>query len=165
MALLTATQFKATEQPEPFLMSLGDGREVLVRRPDIPLLVFRGHLPTPIFASVIKLVGEWAGTATQDLTDDVVAQNEPLLQFIDLFVCEALVSPRAVRTDEERATVENAILVDEITLLTKRAILNGVMGEVQRRTLEVVANAQTFPSGGAGTGSGPDVPPVLATPV
>src|SRR5258707_1097589 len=87
MGVLTAAALKAREFPQKTL-DLGDGQEVIVRRPDLQLLVLQGRLHTPLLASVVKLIGEWAGSSVLDLTSDVIERSPDMLAFVDAVVCE-----------------------------------------------------------------------------
>jgi hypothetical protein len=162
MALLTATQLREVERPE-FTVDLGGGREVLVRAPDLQLLVLKNIISTPLLAEVVKLVGAWAGAGISDLTEDIIKSSDKLLHFVNVYVCAALVQPKAVMTVEERS--DEAVWVDDLTVDTKKTIVTAVARRVSAAHQEVVAAASSFPEGGPGEGAGPDVPALQAAAV
>lgn len=154
MAILTAGQLKDRERPE-FLIDLGNGQEVLVRAPDLQLLVLKNLLPTPLLAEVVKMVGQWAGAGITDLTEEVIAKSDKLVAFVDTYVCACMLDPKVVLTAEE--LVDGALTVADLTLNTKKRIVMEVTAKVAAAQREVAAAATEFPEGGPGAGSGPDV--------
>lgn len=159
MAVVSAKEFKALETPE-FPIDIGGGREIIVRRPDLQLMVLKGLLPTPLLGEMVKLVGEWAGADINSLTEDVIAANDKVLMFVNTYVSQALVSPRMVLTQEALdALGGDALLPDDLTLTTRKMIVMRVSTRTAA-TQEVVAAAKEFPEDGPREGSGPDVPPV-----
>ncbi len=163
MAVLTARQLKDRESPE-FSIDLGGGQEVIARLPDVQLMVLKGLLPTPLLGEMVKLVGQWAGTELlKDLTEDVIKESTKILAFVDAYVCAALVKPRVVATAADMDGKDDALLIDDLTIATRRLI---VVKCAERASAErpaapeVVAAAKEFPENGSGAGSGPDVSPV-----
>lgn len=160
MAILTAKELKDREVGE-FPISIGNGQEVIVRRPDLQLLVLRGLLPVPMFSHVVRLVNDWAGsTAVSSIPDSVVQGSDELLTFVDTFVAAACVSPRVVLRPED-VQDDNTLLASDLLVETKKLIIFGVTKRVQAATREVTAIATEFPDGEPRAGSGPDVPEVL----
>lgn len=157
MARLTARQLRQREN-EVFSIDIGNGDEVLVRRPDMQLLVLQGTMPMAIFGEVLNLFSDWAGkTKLADIPETVIQESDKLLTFVNMFVCEALVDPKVVQTQAEQTT-EDILLVSELTMQTKKAIILGVTNHVQAINQEVVAAAKEFPEGGLREGVGSDVP-------
>lgn len=158
--ILSAAQLKAIETPE-FLIDIGNGLEVQVRRPDLDLLVLKGLLPTPLLGEMVRMVGAWAGADLSALTEDVIAASEKVLQFVNTYVCTAMVVPRVVMTEEEKAALGgDALLPSDLSLKTRRLIVIKCAEKSSMATREVVAAAKDFPENGSGAGSGPDVPPL-----
>ena len=152
--ILSAQQLKAIETPE-FTIDLGDGLEVLVRRPDLDLLVLKGLLPTPLLGEMVKMVGSWAGAEMSALTEDVIESSEKVLTFVNTYVCTAMLAPQVVLTKEEK-TADN-LLITDLTLKTRRLILIKCAEKSSKATREVVAAAKDFPENGSLEGTGPDV--------
>jgi hypothetical protein len=157
--ILTARQLKSIETPE-FSIDLGNGLEVIVRRPDLDLLVLKGLLPTPLLGEMVKMVGEWAGSDVSTLTEDVISASDKVLTFVNTYVCEAMVKPRVVMTKAEQdALGGDALLPSDLSLKTRRLIVIRC-AEQSSAAREVVAAAKDFPENGSGEGTGSDVPAV-----
>lgn len=147
MAILTAAQLKALETPE-FTIDIGGGHEVVVRRPDLQLLVLKGLLPTPLLGETARLVGAWAGADTAALTEDVIQGSDNVLTMVNAYICAAMVTPRVVMTAEEVSALNgDALLVTDLTLGTKRRIVIQCAA-TPKATTEVVAAATEFPENG-----------------
>lgn len=152
MAILTAQQLKDRETPER-TVDIGNGDEVRIRRPDLQTLVFEGFLPTPLLNSVLLMIGEWAGKDAKNITEDVVAKSTELREFIDRWLCAAIVEPRVTLNGEA-----GTVAVTDLTLKTKVALFSAsFQTDFQTPVREVaVATATEFPEVGSGAGSGPD---------
>ena len=153
MAFLTAKQLKDREVPE-FPIDIGNGDQVMARRPDLQTLVFEKFMPMPLLNSVMTLIGEWIGKDMQDVTEDAIELSEDMRQFVDRWVCAALIMPRCVLTEDERT--DDAIVITDLTLKTKTIIFKESFSYSAVRQSEVAA-AETFhqvgPSEGAGQSS------------
>lgn len=156
MPVLTAQQWKDSETPE-FQIDLGGGREVTVRQPDLQLLVLKGMLPSPLLNEVVKLVGEWATSSLASLSENIIEKNANILTFVNTFVCTACVSPRVVQTKDEQAALSgDAMLVDDLTLATRKRIIlliaqhNQDALKAAAAATEVTAAAKDFPEDGPG---------------
>lgn len=152
MALLTARQLKARETPE-FLVDLGDGGEVLVRVPDVQLLILKNLIPLPLLGEVIKLVGAWTGKV-EELTEDLKDKSDDLLLFVDTYICAAVIAPRVVM---QRHADDDAMLASDLTLETKKKIMRAIDQHIAAATQEVVADATAFHQDRSSEGTGSDV--------
>lgn len=162
MALLTAAQLKARETPE-FLVDLGDGAQVLVRRPDLQTLIFNKFMPLELVGEVMSLISQWIGKDMNDLTAEALAHSDDMSSFVDRWLCASMISPRCVMTAAEKT--DGVIAIEDLTLDTKAHIFKSTFEhDAQQRTAEVAA-ASTFPEVGPGEGSGPDGEEVQPAPV
>ena len=93
MAIISGKALKAREMPE-FTVDLGDGQDVLVRRPDLQLMILKGMSGTPLLAGVVAMFGEWMGKPIKDLSEDALAKNDEMIGFLDTVVCAAVVDDK-----------------------------------------------------------------------
>lgn len=157
MAILTAAQLKDRESP-PVTVELGDGAEVLCRRPDLPTLLYEGLLPTPLMAKVIQTIANWSDIGADAVTADMLANDVAMRDFVNRWVCAALVQPRAVMDPLEPAA--DAVCVNDLTLATRAAIFGKTFRFPTPAQKAVTAGAERFPDVGHGEGAGQDVPEV-----
>ena len=150
--ILTATQLKSREKPE-FAVDLGGGDEVWVRRPDLQAMVLTGLIPTPLLNEVIKTIAAWSGTNLTEVTEDIVQSSEKVSEFIDCWLIEAMVNPRASRDTPGPETV----LLTDLTLASKVKIFSTTFNYDAEKRKAAVDAATRFPENGSGAGSPSDV--------
>jgi hypothetical protein len=165
MAILSAAKLRDRETPVR-TVDIGDGDEVKVRRPDLQTLLFEGILQTTLVNSVVKSIKEWSGTDT--VTVDMVSQSDAMREFINRWVCAAVVEPTVVYPDKDDAgnplsVPDGVISVLDLTLKTRTIIFNETFQFKTPATQAVVASAERFPPDGPSETTGQDVPEVLPT--
>ncbi len=159
MALLSAKSLKQRETGER-LVDIGNGDEVMIRRPDIQVLVLKQAMPLPLLASVIKIVSEWSNTNITDMSEELIKESTTAMQFIDLWVTAAMVSPKISETGGD-----DSIMLADLTLATKMRIFRASIAVGEPARAAAVEAATEFPEVGPGEGTRPDVPTVPSAPV
>lgn len=162
MGILSAKEFRQHEVRES-LIDVGDGNQILVRRPDLETLVFNGLLPTPLFDDVVKIIAEWRGLSESDVAEDMRKNSATLSAFIDKWVSFACVQPRVVLTPE--AAGDDAVFINDLRIETRLRIFAETFdGQAAARTIRraVLTAAKEFRQDGSGETVGSDVPAVRA---
>lgn len=163
MAVLSAKELKDRESPERKI-DIGGGDEVVVRRPDLPTLVYEGVMPMPLLSAVVKSISGWAGNGETEVTSDMMSKDDSLRKFVDAWVCCTVVEPRIVRPPDAKdceeptpfVKPEDAVLVSDLTLATRAKIFRETFSFGKDYAAAAEA-AKRFPDGGSGEGAGPDV--------
>lgn len=155
MAVLSAKDWKAQERPS-WVLDLGDGHEVVVRRPDLKTLLFENIIQTPLLNAVVKAVQEWSGDGV--ISVERMSQSEEFRRFVDVWVSAACASP--IVSVAEPAEGVDAMWVEDLTIDTRMKIFNATFTFTGKKYQAATDVAQRFPGVADGAGPGPDVPPV-----
>ena len=181
MAILNAKELRQRECPE-ILIDIGDGQQVLARRPDLATLVYENIMPMPLLSAVAKAISGYAdiakaaseagdGAAKKEVTVEEMGRNAEMRKFVDTWVCAAMVQPRAVQPpppiviDGQPPTAQppfvvpdDAVLVTDLTLATRTQVFRETFSFGPPAKAVAVAAAERFPDVGDGATPGPDVP-------
>lgn len=162
MAPISARDLTSRFDQDRISIPVPGGGDLLCRKPSLPELIFEQLIPMPLLQQVLQAAAglDPKSKTAQELTLEVIANHPEYLEFMNRWVCAAVLEPRIVMEKPEPGV--DAVWVKILPLGLRSTIFEQTfMGfdEAVRMT------AGTFPVESDGDALGPDGAPVQPAPV